>query len=247
MTALPDAVTKENFDNNIDDDPKLAFNELAANVDKHVAQRDFLNGLFGATGEKVATRTELGLKALAIRDTVAADQIESEAVTLAKMAKGGIGGLLIYDKAAQIAKQILPGAAGFAWVSNGPGEEPSYQEVTGIKVHNSSDYTFTDRQVLTVSHSSFGVSLDSMIYQLILTCQVDNIGYFAGDKVIVGTQDSSGASRSFSIMPISSTETKIQTPKNAIMLAHKLPGINADAAITNSSWKVRLRILGISV
>lgn len=260
MTALPGPVTKVNFDDSSSDDPKLAFAEFAANVDLMVQQRDYLLGLFGATGDKAQSRAEFGLKALATKDTVGEAEIGPRAVTLAKMALGTPGALYCTNENGEPVL-VPPGAAGQILHTPGPNEVPIWVDppATGIKVYESSFYEFGSlggERVLNLT----GYFEDSSSLSLKIRMKVDDgtpitvdgngdvvipsvtdLGYGWSDGVTLFPTDGNGG-RGFMVHSLTKYQAHVYLPTSTPYLRRENTG--STSTINISKWRYQIVVTG---
>ena len=82
----------------------------------------------------------LGLGALALRDTVATNNLDDDAVTLAKLGAGTAGGVLGYDGAGDPV-HLAAGAAGQVLTSNGIGAAPAMQSLPALGLRSVQAFT----------------------------------------------------------------------------------------------------------
>lgn len=112
------------------------------------------------------------------------------------------------------------------------------------KVFTSTDQTITAAGSLTIAH---GLATTPLFVQCFLVCQTGELGYTAGDIVVVSNHlqnaGGSGVSRGQSIVP-DGTNLNIRYANNANTydMINKTTG--AVASITNANWRLRIRAWG---
>ncbi|MEH6477640.1 MAG: hypothetical protein V7727_18255, partial [Sneathiella sp.] len=119
----------------------------------------------------------------------------------------------------------------------------------GLDIETTYHWESPETEIVLAGKANFthnpisAASFDKMFYQVVLVNQVADLGYNPGMHLVVGTQDTSAASRGWDILPFSSSLTSITMPKNAPYIAPYLTG-GGHAALSIADWKFKLRVFG---
>lgn len=194
MSAFPTNPTKANVDSGLDD-PKQGRTDVANLIDRVIELNNAVQGLLGSDGVAATARSQLGLKALAIRDTVGGNQIDASSIVSSKIAANAVelsdmkhhsqAGVLIYNSSGTPAA-INASSTGYVLTANGSSSTPSFKVIPAFDLHTEafSAINYSDGNSYTMS---FGTSFGHRNYvcAIYLICTGASLSYEVGDYIEV--------------------------------------------------------------
>jgi hypothetical protein len=163
-------------------------------------------------------------------------QLADDAVTLAKMDAGTQGGIIFYG-ASGAPTQLGPGTDGQFLKTQGADANPVWDDTPPsifTTFYESAELSIGVGDTHTLTHSLGGVPRGIAIWAV---CTVDNLGYVAGERVLIGYNTDIGGNSSRGIaMKVTATQILIKLGTTAASFINFSTGGAGD--ITTSSWRL---------